>query len=45
MLRNNQGNILKIVHETGCSLQIAEEALAKSNNWSDAIKYAKGTND
>lgn len=45
MLRNNQGNILKVVHETGCTLQVAEEALTKANSWSEAFKYAKGAND
>lgn len=41
MLRDNIGNILKIVHETGCDRKTAEEALAKSNNWKDAFKYAR----
>lgn len=41
MIQNNQGNILKVIHETGCNLQIAEEALAKCNSWSEVYKYAR----
>ena len=37
MLRNNQGNVLKVIHATGCTLQQAEEALERSNNWPDAV--------
>ena len=41
MMRENQGNILRVIHETGCSIKIAEEALAKNNNWPDTIRYAR----
>lgn len=41
MMRNNLGNILRVIHETGCNLQIAEEALANCNSWPDAYKYAR----
>lgn len=44
-MRNNQGNILKVIHKTGCSLAKAEEALAKCNSWSDTFKYATENND
>lgn len=40
-MRDNIGNILKVIHTTGCDLKTAEEALTNSNNWSDAFKYAK----
>lgn len=42
-MRNNIGNILKVVHRTGCDLKTAEEALAKCNNWPDTFKYATPT--
>ena len=41
MIRDNQGNILRVVHETGCNLKIAQEALANSNSWPDTYKYAR----
>lgn len=41
MITNNIGNILRIVHETNCSLSIAEEALKYNNEWSKAFKYAR----
>ena len=41
MMRNNLGNILRVIHETGCSLKIAEEALANCNSWPDTYKYAR----
>lgn len=41
MLRNNQGNILKVIHKTGCNLKQAEEALAKNNDWHSAFTYAE----
>lgn len=41
MMRINQGNIFKVIHATGCSLQQAEEALKNSNSWPDTYKYAK----
>lgn len=41
MMRNNIGNIMRVIHETGCSLEVAKEALANNNSWSDTIKYAK----
>lgn len=41
MIRNNQGNVFKVIRETGCSLKIAEEALAKCNTWPDVYKYAR----
>ena len=47
-MRNNIGNILKVIHSTGCNLQIAEEALEKCNTWPNTIKYAReacGTTD
>lgn len=40
-MRNNIGNILKVVHTTGCDLQTAKEALANCNSWNDTFKYAK----
>lgn len=40
-MRENQGNILKVIHETGCTLKVAKEALANNNNWSDTYKYAR----
>lgn len=40
-MRENQGNIFRVIHETGCSLKIAEEALANNNNWIDTYKYAR----
>lgn len=44
-MRNNIGNILKVVHRTDCNLQIVEEALSKYNNWPDTFKYASGINE
>ena len=41
MMRDNQGNVLRVIHATGCSLEIALEALANSNSWSDTYKYAR----
>lgn len=41
MMRINQGNVLKVIHNTGCTLQQAEEALRSTNSWPDAFKYAK----
>lgn len=41
MMRENQGNIFRVIHETGCNLSIAKEALKNSNNWSDTFKYAR----
>lgn len=41
MMRINQGNILKVIHTTGCTLQQVEEALRNTNSWPDAFKYAK----
>lgn len=41
MMRENIGNILRVIHETGCSRKVAEEALKNSNNWSDVFKYAR----
>lgn len=41
MLRDNIGNVLKIIHETGCDMKTAEEALASSNSWPEAFKYAR----
>ena len=41
MMRENQGNILKVIHKTGCNLKIAKEALANCNNWPDTYKYAR----
>lgn len=32
MMRNNLGNILRVIHEISCSLKIAEEALANCNS-------------
>lgn len=40
-MRENQGNILRVIHETDCDLKIAKEALNKCDNWVDTIKYAK----
>lgn len=40
-MRDNIGNILEVVHNTGCTLEIAKEALANCNNWQDTFKYAK----
>lgn len=40
MISNSQGNILKIVRRTGCSLKVAEKALYKATSWSEAYKYA-----
>ena len=40
-MRDNQGNVLRVIHATGCSLEIALEALANSNSWSDTYKYAR----
>ena len=39
-MRVNQGNILKVIHKTNCSLNEAIEALENSNNWIDTFKYA-----
>ena len=41
MMRDNQGNVLRVIHATGCSLEIALEALAHSNSWPDTYKYAR----
>ena len=41
MLRNDQGSVFRVIHATGCTVQQAEEALERSNNWPDAFKYAK----
>ena len=41
MMQNNQGNVLRVIHETGWSLEIALEALANSNSWPDTYKYAR----
>ena len=38
---DNQGNVLRVIHATGCSLEIALEALANSNSWPDTYKYAR----
>ena len=40
-MRDNQGNVLLVIHATGCSLEIALEALANSNSWPDTYKYAR----
>lgn len=40
-MRENQGNIFRVIHETGCDLKTAEEALANTNSWEDAYKYAR----
>ena len=40
-MRNNQGNVLRVIHETGCTLKVAEEALEKCNSWPDTFKYAR----
>lgn len=41
MMRENQGNILRVIHETGCDLKIAKEALENCNSWPDVYKYAR----
>lgn len=41
MMRDNIGNILKVIRETGCDIPTAEEALANSNSWPDVFKYAR----
>lgn len=41
MLRDNMGNILKVVHETGCDITTAAKALANTDSWSDAFKFAR----
>lgn len=41
MIRENQGNLLRVIHETGCNLEIAREALLKCNSWPDVFKYAR----
>ena len=45
MMRENIGNILKVVHSANCSVKVAKEALAKNNSWPDTIKYAKENNN
>lgn len=45
MIRNNQGNILRVIHEVGCDLNTAEEALKHCNSWSDTFKYARLHNE
>lgn len=41
IMRNNIGNILRVIRETGCSLKVAEEALEQCNTWPDTFKYAR----
>lgn len=41
MLSNSIGNILKVVHESGCTYEVAKKALSSNNSWPEAIKYAK----
>jgi len=41
MISNSIGNILKVVHATGCNLETAEAALRNSNEWSNVYKYAR----
>lgn len=41
MITINQGNILKVIHETGCDIKLAEEALKNSNSWPDTYKYVR----
>lgn len=38
---DNQGNVLRVIHTTGCSLEITLEALANSNSCPDTYKYAR----
>ena len=40
-MRDNIGNILKVVHETGCDITTAAKALANTDNWQDAFKFAR----
>ena len=40
-MRINIGNILKVIHTTGCDLKIAEEALNNNNSWPETFKYAR----
>lgn len=40
-MRINQGNLLRVIHETGCTLNQAEKALKISNNWIDTFRNAK----
>lgn len=40
-MRDNIGNMLRVIRETGCSMKVAIEALNKCNSWTDTIKYAK----
>lgn len=37
----NQGNVLKVVHTTGCTWRQAEEALRSTNLWPDTYSYAR----
>lgn len=41
MMTINQGNIFKVIHNTGCNLEVAKEALSKNDNWIDTFRYAK----
>lgn len=40
-MRENIGNILRVMHEANCSAKVAKEALQKNNSWPNTIKYAK----
>lgn len=44
MMTINQGNLLKVIHETGCDYQTAKEALNNSNSWIETYRYAKKIN-
>lgn len=44
-MRNNQGNILRVIREVGCDLSVAEEALKHCNSWPDTFKYARLHNE
>ena len=41
MMTINQGNVFKVIHQTGCTLKEAEEALSNSNSWQDTYKYVR----
>lgn len=41
MMRENMGNLLRVIHETGCTLEVAREALANNNSWPNTYKYAR----
>lgn len=40
-MRDSFGNILKVVHKTNCTVEVAKEALANNNTWPDTFKYAQ----